>query len=139
MNKKIGCTIFAALVAFPMIANAQGVVRGAREGSEAGSDAAGPVGVVVGGVVGGVTGGVAGLLGADDRPRSGSTSYARAVRPTGTAASWPSAPNSPRRVRRTTTSRQSITCSGVIVIRSSTSGLSWCKDVASSRFSTNIL
>jgi phage tail tape-measure protein len=56
--------VFAAavlgLLAFPLAASAQGVVRGAREGAATGHRAAGPVGGAVGGAVGGVAGGVVG-------------------------------------------------------------------------------
>jgi hypothetical protein len=49
-----------AVLAMPLAAQAQGVVRGAEEGAAAGNRAAGPVGGAVGGVVGGVEGGVVG-------------------------------------------------------------------------------
>jgi hypothetical protein len=57
------------LLALPVPAGAQGVVRGAEEGAHEGERAAGTVGGVVGGAIGAVTGGVAGLLGVDQRPR----------------------------------------------------------------------
>ena len=57
----------ASLLAFPFLAQAQGITGGAARGAEAGGQAAGPLGAAVGGVVGGVTGGVAGLLGVDQR------------------------------------------------------------------------
>lgn len=44
----------------PLIAQAQGIVRGGERGAAEGGRAAGPVGAAVGGVVGGVTGGVVG-------------------------------------------------------------------------------
>jgi hypothetical protein len=69
MNIKILFAATAVLLALPMAASAQGVVRGADEGAHEGNRAAGPVGGVVGGAVGAVTGGVAGLLGVDQRPR----------------------------------------------------------------------
>ena len=51
-------------LAMPLVAQAQGVVRGTQEGAavggSAGNRAAGPVGSVVGAAVGGVAGGVAG-------------------------------------------------------------------------------
>lgn len=54
----------AAVVMFPAIALAQGVVRGAQDGSNTGARAGqrvgGPVGGAVGGAVGGVAGGVTG-------------------------------------------------------------------------------
>jgi hypothetical protein len=68
MNIKI-LAAAALFLAFPIVACAQGVVRGADEGAHEGEHAAGPVGAVVGGVVGAVGGGVAGLLGVDQRPR----------------------------------------------------------------------
>lgn len=59
------------LLAAPMMAQAQGVVRGAQEGAAVGNRAAGPVGGAVGavggGVVGGVAGGVKGALGIPQR------------------------------------------------------------------------
>ncbi|HEV2572889.1 MAG TPA: DUF1236 domain-containing protein [Beijerinckiaceae bacterium] len=62
-------TVVVAALAFPVVANAQGVVGGAESGARQGDRAAGPVGAVVGGVVGGVAGGVAGLINGDQRPR----------------------------------------------------------------------
>jgi hypothetical protein len=41
-----------AVLAMPLAAQAQGVVRGAEEGAAAGNRAAGPVGGAVGGIVG---------------------------------------------------------------------------------------
>jgi phage tail tape-measure protein len=69
---------FLALVASASLANAQGIVGGARQGAAEGNRAAGPVGGVVGGAVGagvgGAVGGVKGVLGIPDeqarRPRS---------------------------------------------------------------------
>jgi hypothetical protein len=60
-----------AVLAMPVVANAQGIVggaqqgasQGAREGSKAAGPVGGAVGGAVGGVVGGVTGGVKGALG----------------------------------------------------------------------------
>ena len=69
MKIKISLAAVALLIALPLAASAQGVVRGADEGVREGEHAAGPVGAVVGGVVGAVGGGVAGLLGVDRRPR----------------------------------------------------------------------
>ena len=69
MNLKIILAATAVVLALPVAASAQGVVRGAEEGIHQGNRAAGPVGGVVGGAVGAVTGGVAGLLGVDQRPR----------------------------------------------------------------------
>ena len=69
MPSKIGLLAVAAMFALPVVAQAQGVVRGSQRGAAEGGAAAGPVGAVVGGVVGGVTGGVAGLLGVNDYPR----------------------------------------------------------------------
>jgi hypothetical protein len=64
----------AAVLSLPVVAQAQGVVRGAEEGAAEGNRAAGPVGGAVGGAVGGVVGGVEGVLGIPQR--RGST-YAR--------------------------------------------------------------
>jgi hypothetical protein len=69
MNIKIIIAAAAIVLALPIAAGAQGVVRGADEGAHEGNRAAGPVGAVVGGAVGAVGGGVAGLLGVDQRPR----------------------------------------------------------------------
>jgi hypothetical protein len=49
-----------AVVALPLAAQAQGIVRGGERGAAEGERAAGPVGAVVGGVAGGVAGGVVG-------------------------------------------------------------------------------
>jgi hypothetical protein len=51
---------FAAFMALPLAAGAQGIPRGASEGADTGARAAGPVGGAVGGVLGGVAGGVVG-------------------------------------------------------------------------------
>ena len=73
-NLMIGATVLAIL-AMPLSAQAQGIIRGAEEGSAAGNRAAGPVGGAVGGVVGGVEGGVVGgikgILGIPQRTGSG--------------------------------------------------------------------
>jgi hypothetical protein len=58
-----------ATLALPMVAQAQGTVRGAQEGAAEGNRAAGPLGAVVGGTVGAVTGTVGGILGVEERPR----------------------------------------------------------------------
>lgn len=62
------------VLAMPLAAQAQGVVRGAEEGAAAGNRAAGPVGGAVGagvgGVVGGIEGGVKGVFGIPQRHRS---------------------------------------------------------------------
>ena len=65
------CYSLAILLTFalPVVAQAQGTVRGAEEGAAAGGNAAGPLGAVVGGAVGAATGTVGGILGVDDRPR----------------------------------------------------------------------
>ena len=52
----------AAVLSLPLVAQAQGIVRGAEEGAAEGNRAAGPVGGAVGGAVGGVVGGVEGGL-----------------------------------------------------------------------------
>ncbi len=67
-----------AVLAMPVVADAQGVIggaqQGASQGAREGSKAAGPVGgaagTVVGGTVGGVTGGVKGVLGVSDKPKT---------------------------------------------------------------------
>jgi hypothetical protein len=63
-----------AVLAMPLTAQAQGVIRGAEEGAATGNRAAGPVGGAVGGVVGGVeggiVGGVKGILGIPQRTGS---------------------------------------------------------------------
>lgn len=73
-NLMIGATVLAIL-AMPLSAQAQGIIRGAEEGSAVGNRAAGPVGGAVGGVVGGVEGGVVGgikgILGIPQRSGSG--------------------------------------------------------------------
>ncbi len=48
------------ILSMPLVAQAQGIVRGGERGAAEGGRAAGPVGAAVGGVVGGVTGGVVG-------------------------------------------------------------------------------
>ena len=69
IRRFIGIAALAATVAFPVVAQAQGVPGGVERGSREGERAAGPVGAVVGGVIGGVVGGVTGVLGVDQRPR----------------------------------------------------------------------
>jgi hypothetical protein len=64
----------AAVLSLPMVAQAQGIVRGAEEGAAAGNRAAGPVGGAVGAGLGGIVGGVEGVLGIPQRQGS---SYAR--------------------------------------------------------------
>jgi hypothetical protein len=61
--------IGVATLAFPVLAHAQGTVRGGEEGAAAGGAAGGPIGAIVGGTVGAATGTVGGILGVDDRPR----------------------------------------------------------------------
>ena len=62
------------VLALPLTAQAQGIIRGAEEGTAAGNRAAGPVegavGGVVGGVEGGIVGGVKGILGIPQRTGS---------------------------------------------------------------------
>lgn len=60
---------FAAILALPVMAQAQGTVRGAQDGAIAGDRAAGPLGAVVGATVGAVTGTVGGILGVEAQPR----------------------------------------------------------------------
>jgi len=70
MNRRlIGVTALLAVVAMPVVAQAQGVPGGIERGAREGERAAGPLGAVVGGTIGGVVGGVAGILGVDQRPR----------------------------------------------------------------------
>jgi gas vesicle protein len=64
----------AAVLSLPMVAQAQGIVRGAEEGAAAGNRAAGPVGGAVGAGLGGIVGGVEGVLGI---PKRHGSSYAR--------------------------------------------------------------
>jgi gas vesicle protein len=64
----------AAVLSLPLVAQAQGIIRGAEQGAAEGNRAAGPVGGAVGGAVGGIVGGVEGVLGIPQR--HGST-YAR--------------------------------------------------------------
>ena len=49
-----------AVFSMPLVAQAQGIVRGGERGAAEGGRAAGPVGAAVGGVVGGMAGGVVG-------------------------------------------------------------------------------
>lgn len=70
MNRRlIGTAAALAIVAMPVMAEAQGVPGGIEQGAREGERAAGPLGAVVGGTIGGVVGGVAGVLGVDQRPR----------------------------------------------------------------------
>jgi hypothetical protein len=76
MHKTFGIAVLAALLATPVVAQAQGLVTGTERGAEAGDRAAGPVGGIVGGAVGGAVGTVngavdaaTGILGMNDRPR----------------------------------------------------------------------
>ena len=79
-HMKTGLIIVGLLtvLTMPIVAQAQGVVRGAQEGASegtrTGNKAAGPVGGAVGGVVGGtvggVTGGVKGALGVPSKPKA---------------------------------------------------------------------
>jgi gas vesicle protein len=64
----------AAVLSLPVVAQAQGIVRGAQEGAAEGNRAAGPVGSAVGGAVGGIVGGVEGVLGIPQRSGSASAS-----------------------------------------------------------------
>ncbi|MGO9675256.1 MAG: DUF1236 domain-containing protein [Methylocella sp.] len=59
MQRKFGIAVFAALIASPLAAHAQGPVGGAAHGAAPGTTAAGPIG--------GATGAVGGLLGADQQ------------------------------------------------------------------------
>lgn len=59
-----------AVLAVPVAAQAQSVIRGANEGASIGNRAAGPVGGAVGAGVGGVVGGIEGILGIPQRTGS---------------------------------------------------------------------
>jgi len=61
-------SVFFAMAATPLAAQAQGVPGGAAHGFHEGNRIAGPVGAVVGTAVGGVIGGVEGVFGIDHRP-----------------------------------------------------------------------
>ena len=78
----------AAALSLPLLAQAQGIVRGAQEGAAEGNRAAGPVGGAVGaglgGVVGGVEGGLEGVLGIPQR-RGSTVARVRSERPELTA------------------------------------------------------
>src|SRR6202158_5509949 len=65
IRRLFGIAALAAVVALPVVAQAQGVPGGVERGSRDGERAAGPVGAVGGGV----GGAVAGVLGVDERPR----------------------------------------------------------------------
>lgn len=67
--KLLVSTIFAATLALPLAAQAQGTVRGAQEGAQEGGRDAGPIGAIVGGTVGAAVGTVGGILGVEERPR----------------------------------------------------------------------
>jgi hypothetical protein len=69
IRRFLGTAALVAALAFPSLAQAQGVPGGVERGSREGERAAGPVGAVIGGVIGGVVGGVNGVLGVDDHPR----------------------------------------------------------------------
>ena len=73
-----------AVLALPLAAQSQGVVRGAQDGAAVGNRAAGPVGGAVGavggGVVGGVAGGVKGVLGVPQDTRVRRTTYRKSAR-----------------------------------------------------------
>ena len=76
MQKKLGIAVIAALLATPLVAQAQGLVPGAERGAREGDRDAGPIGGIVGGAVGGAVGTVGGALGAagdilgvNERPR----------------------------------------------------------------------
>lgn len=70
MNSKILMSLaMIATLALPVVAQAEGTVRGAQEGAAEGGRAAGPIGAIVGGTVGAATGTVGGILGVDTRPR----------------------------------------------------------------------
>jgi len=65
-------TLIAAVIvaaSLPLVAHAQGTIRGAQEGAAEGGRVGGPIGAIVGGTVGAATGTVGGILGVDTRPR----------------------------------------------------------------------
>ena len=68
MTLKVCLGVVFALLAAPVMAQAQGVPGGAAHGFHEGNRIAGPVGGVVGIAVGGVIGGVEGVLGVNQRP-----------------------------------------------------------------------
>ena len=63
MRTRIFVPLLLASLALPVVAQAQGTVRGAEEGGAAGDRAAGPAGAIVGGTVGAATGTIGGILG----------------------------------------------------------------------------
>ncbi len=65
----IAVTFALTSLALTSLADAQGIVRGARRGAAEGDRVGGPIGSVMGGVVGGAVGGAAGALGMDPGPR----------------------------------------------------------------------
>ena len=67
--KIVYSTMLLAVLALPMVAQAQGTVRGMERGAAQGERDAGPVGAIVGGTVGAVTGTIGGILGVEERPR----------------------------------------------------------------------
>ena len=69
MKMKCLPVVAFVLVSLPLVAHAQGPIRGAQEGAAAGERAAGPLGAIVGGTIGAAAGTVGGVLGVDERPQ----------------------------------------------------------------------
>ena len=86
-----------AVLAMPLSAQAQGIIRGGEEGAAAGNRAAGPVGGAVGGVVGGVEGGIVGGVKEYSEFRSALVRPAAAI--AGTELSFPQIKRSIRGAR----------------------------------------
>jgi hypothetical protein len=80
-------SVFFAMAAAPLAAQAQGVPGGAAHGFHEGNRIAGPVGAVVGTAVGGVIGGVEGVLGVDRQPAA-YTEFAEAPPPAYRPRRW---------------------------------------------------
>src|SRR5215468_2715283 len=68
MKMKILTVATFVVVSLPIVAHAQGTIRGAEEGAAAGERAAGPLGAIVGGTIGAAAGTVGGVLGVEERP-----------------------------------------------------------------------
>ena len=65
---RVTLTLLATL-GLTVLAQAQGLERGARDGAERGEEMAGPLGAVVGGAIGAAVGTANGILGVDRRER----------------------------------------------------------------------
>ena len=69
MRKISGIAVLSGLLAFPIAAQAQGLVGGAERGASDGNRAFGPLGGIVSGIAGGASHGVVGILGVDQASR----------------------------------------------------------------------